>query len=177
MITIKNGYILEGKSLVKKDLYIENGKIIKIEDELEVLGEVVDALGGFIMPGATDVHVHLREPGFSYKETIKTGTMASVKGGVTTCLAMPNLRPCPDSLANLAVEEELINKDAVCHVYPYGAVTVNQEDKVLANIDEYHDQVYAITDDGRGVNNMELLESAMKKALKYDIFYICEVAL
>ena len=79
MITIKNGYILEDGSLVQKDLYIENGKIVNIGLNLEVIGEEVDALGGFIMPGATDVHVHLREPGFSYKETIKTGTMASLK--------------------------------------------------------------------------------------------------
>ena len=167
MITIKNGYILEDGSLVQKDLYIENGKIVNIGLNLEVIGEEVDALGGFIMPGATDVHVHLREPGFSYKETIKTGTMASLKGGVTTCLAMPNLKPCPDSVQNVLVEQELIDKDALVHVYPYGAVTVGQKGEELADILRIKDKVCAFTDDGVGVNNIPLLEEAMKLAKEY----------
>ena len=168
MITIKNGYILDGESLVKKDLYIENGKICKIEDILEPIGEIIDAKEGFVMPGATDVHVHLREPGFSYKETIKTGTMASLKGGVTTCLAMPNLRPCPDSVQNLEVEQTIIDKDALVHVYPYGAVTVGQKGEKLADINGIKDKVCAFTDDGVGVNNIPLLEEAMRLAKEND---------
>lgn len=168
MITIKNGYILDGTILVKKDLYIENGKIVKIEEDLEPIGEVLDAKLGFIMPGATDVHVHLREPGFGYKETIKTGTMASLKGGVTTCLAMPNLRPCPDSVENVKVEQDIIDKDALVYVYPYGAVTVGQKGEKLADIEGIMSKVCAFTDDGVGVNNIPLLEEAMRLAKKYD---------
>ena len=168
MILIKNGYIIQNNNLIKKDILVSD-KIIKIEDEICELCETIDATGCIVMPGAVDVHVHLRQPGFEKKETIKTGTMASAKGGFTTVLSMPNLKPCPDCLDSLNIQKDIIKSDAVIDVYPYGAVTVNQEDKVLANIDEYHDQVYAITDDGRGVNNMELLESAMKKALKYDL--------
>ena len=113
------------------------------------------------MPGAVDVHVHLREPGFEHKETVITGTTAAAKGGVTTIMSMPNLNPCPDCLESLRKQLDIIEKDAIVNVYPYGAVTVNQEDTVLANIEEYKDLVLAITDDGRGVNNLELLKKAM----------------
>ena len=139
MITIKNGWLLINNELVKKDIYIENGVIKKIEDELPSLGEVIDAKNGFIMNGAIDVHVHLREPGFEYKETIATGTMAAAKGGVTTCLAMPNLNPCPDSLEHLLIEKGLIDKDALVEVLPYGAVTVAQRGKELADLNNLKD--------------------------------------
>ena len=85
MITIKNGWLLENQELVQKDIYIENGIIKKIAKDLDPKGEVIDARGGFIMNGAIDVHVHLREPGYTHKETIATGTLAAAKGGVTTC--------------------------------------------------------------------------------------------
>ena len=114
MITIKNGWLLENNKLVKKDILInDEGIITKINENLENQGEVIDAKNGFIMNGAVDVHVHLREPGFTHKETVKTGTLAAAKGGVTTCLAMPNLKPCPDSIENLEIEEEIIRKDAL----------------------------------------------------------------
>ena len=92
-----------------KDILIEDGKIVAVGEVDVVCDNVIDATGCLVMPGAVDVHVHLREPGFSYKETIKTGTMASLKGGVTTCLAMPNLKPCPDSVQNVLIEQELID--------------------------------------------------------------------
>ena len=121
------------------------------------------------MPGAVDVHVHLREPGFEYKETVKTGTLSAAKGGVTSIMSMPNLKPCPDCLENLNVQLAAINKDAIVNVYPFCSVTVNEEDKVLSKIDEMHDKVFGISDDGRGVNNLELLEQAMILAKKYDL--------
>lgn len=167
MITIKNGWLLINNELVKKDINIENGVIKKIEDELPSLGEVIDAKNGFIMNGAIDVHVHLREPGFEYKETIATGTMAAAKGGVTTCLAMPNLNPCPDSLEHLLIERGLIDKDALVEVLPYGAVTVAQRGKELADLHNLKDCVVAFTDDGVGVNNIPLLVEAMKLAKDY----------
>lgn len=161
MKLIKNGLIIENNKLIKKDILIEDDIIVKIEDSIEKDCLVINADGCLVMPGAVDVHVHLREPGFENKETVLTGTMSAAKGGVTTIMSMPNLNPCPDSLVSLQKQLDIIKKDALVNVYPYGAVTVNQEDTVLANIEEYKDQVLAITDDGRGVNNIELLKQAM----------------
>ena len=169
MITIKNGYVLEGNNLVLKDLYIADDVIIKVGENLEVMGELVDAKGGFIMPGATDVHVHMREPGYSHKETIHTASMGALKGGVTTCLAMPNLNPCPDSLEKLNVELEIIERDGLVNIYPYGAVTVAQKGMDLADLESFKDKVCAITDDGVGVNNIDLLVKAMKFAKENDM--------
>ena len=169
MILIKNGSIIENNSLVKKDILVSNNIILKIENEINEDCEVLDATGCLIMPGAVDVHVHLREPGFTKKETIKTGTLSSAKGGVTSIMSMPNLNPCPHNLDNLQTQIDIINKDAVVNVYPFGSVTVNEEDKELSNIDEMHSYIYGLSDDGRGVNNLELLEEAMKLAKKYDL--------
>lgn len=169
MITIKNGYVLQDGKLIQKDLYIADDVIIKVGENLEVMGELVDAKGGFIMPGATDVHVHMREPGYSHKETIHTASMGALKGGVTTCLAMPNLNPCPDSLENLNVELEIIERDGLVNIYPYGAVTVAQKGMDLADLESFKDKVCAITDDGVGVNNIDLLVKAMKFAKEHDM--------
>ncbi len=169
MILIKNGKIIENNSLVKKDILIEKNTILKIDNNIEENCEVIDALGCLVMPGAVDVHVHLREPGFEYKETVKTGTLSAAKGGVTSIMSMPNLKPCPDCLENLNVQLDAIKKDAIVNVYPFCSVTVNEEDKVLSKIDEMHDKVFGISDDGRGVNNLELLEQAMILAKKYDL--------
>ena len=169
MILIKNGKIIENNKLIKKDLLIEDNYIKQIADSIDGDYETLDATGCLVMPGAVDVHVHLREPGFTHKETVKTGTLSSAKGGVTTIMAMPNLNPCPDSLEHLNQEIEIIKKDAVVNVYPYGTITVNEEDKELANIEELAPYVKAITDDGRGVNNLELLEQACWLAKKYNL--------
>lgn len=169
MILIKNGKIIENNVLVSKDIVVENGIIQRIEENINTDGEILDAEGCLVMPGAVDVHVHLREPGFEYKETIESGTKSAAKGGVTTVMAMPNLRPCPDNAEALAVQLSRIAASAVVHVYPYGAVTVNEEDTVRADIEGFYDKVRAITDDGRGVNNLELLEEAMRLSKKYDL--------
>lgn len=169
MITIKNGYILENDKLIQKDIYIADDVIIKVGENLDVEGELVDAKGGFIMPGATDVHVHMREPGYSHKETIHTASLGALKGGVTTCLAMPNLNPCPDNLDNLNVELEIIERDGLVNIYPYGAVTVAQKGIDLADLKSFKDKVCAITDDGVGVNNIDLLVKAMKFAKENDM--------
>ena len=169
MILIKNGFIIENNQLIKKDILIEDNYIKQIDESIALDCEILDATGCLVMPGAVDVHVHLREPGFTHKETVKTGTLSSAKGGVTTIMAMPNLNPCPDSLEHLNQEIEIIKKDAVVNVYPYGTITINEEDKELANIEELAPFVHAVTDDGRGVNNLELLEKACWLAKKYNL--------
>lgn len=168
MILIKNGRIIQNNQLVNKDIIVDNGLIVKIDNNITLECETLDASGCLVMPGAVDVHVHLREPGFTDKETVKTGTMASAKGGVTSIMSMPNLKPCPDNYQNLKLQTDIIKKDAVVNVYPFGAVTVNEEDKQLADIASYQELAYGLSDDGRGVNNLTLLEEAMKLAKKYD---------
>ena len=169
MILIKNGYIVENNKLVKKDILINEDKIIKVEENINEDCEILDASGCLVMPGAVDVHVHLREPGYEAKETVKTGTLSAAKGGVTTIMPMPNLNPVPDNLDALLKQVEILNRDSIVNAYPYGAVTVNQEDKVRADIEGFYTHVKAITDDGRGVNNLEILKEAMILAKKYDL--------
>ncbi len=169
MILIKNGFIVENNHLVKKDILLDKELIIKIDNNIDESCEIIDATDFLVMPGAVDVHVHLREPGFENKETVKTGTMSSAKGGVTSIMSMPNLNPCPDDRESVLLQLDIIKRNSCVNVYPFGSVTVNEEDKVLSNIDDIHDIVYALSDDGRGVNNLELLEQAMLLAKKYNL--------
>lgn len=169
MLVIKNGYIVLNNQLVKKDLLIDEGKIIKISNNIEHENNYIDASGCLVMPGAVDVHVHLREPGFIEKETIKTGTLSAAKGGVTTIMSMPNLKPCPDNIDALNKQLDIIKKDALVNVFPYGSVSIDEKDQELADIDGLQKKVKAISDDGRGVNNIDILINAMKLAKKYDL--------
>lgn len=122
----------------------------------------------YILPGFTDVHVHLREPGFLYKETVKSGTMAAAAGGFTDILSMPNLEPCPDSVENLEVQLKAIEKDAVVHVFPYGAITKGEKGIEAADMEDIAEQVIAFTDDGKGVASDEMMRNAMIRAKKLD---------
>ena len=169
MILLKNGFVIKNNQLVKKDILIDNNIIVNSDNVDESKCEIIDVTNSLVIPGAVDVHVHLREPGFEYKETINSGTRSAACGGVTSIMSMPNLKPCPDSLEHLNVQLDIIKKDAVVNVYPFGSVTINEEDKELSNIDEMHSYVYGLSDDGKGVNNLELLEQAMKLAKKYNL--------
>lgn len=128
-------------------------------------------------PGFCDVHVHFREPGFSYKETIQTGSKAAARGGYTAVCTMPNLNPVPDSREHLQQQLSLIRSDAVIHVYPYGAITVGQQGKQIADLEDMASDVIAFSDDGRGVQDDELMRRAMRraKALGKMIVAHCEV--
>lgn len=117
-----------------------------------------------IFPGFCDVHVHLRQPGFSYKETIKSGTQASAHGGYTTVFSMPNLKPVPDSAEHLKEQLDIIKKDAVINVLPYGAITVGQNGKELSDMESMAKDVIAFSDDGRGVQSEEMMKEAMQRA-------------
>ena len=115
-------------------------------------------------PGFCDVHVHFREPGFSYKEKIATGSAAAARGGYTTVCTMPNLDPVPDSVENLQKQLEIIERDAVIDVLPYGAITVGERGEQLADLEGMAKDVVAFSDDGRGVQNEAMMREAMTRA-------------
>ncbi len=117
-----------------------------------------------VFPGFIDVHVHLREPGFSYKETVETGSKACARGGYTAVCAMPNLNPVPDSLEHLNEQLDIIKKDAVINVLPYGSITVGQKGEQLSDMEAMAPYVCAFSDDGRGVQSEEMMREAMLKA-------------
>ena len=123
----------------------------------------IDNSDNIVLPGFCDVHVHFREPGFSYKETIATGSAAAARGGYTAVMTMPNLNPVPDSRENLALQYEIIKRDALIGVYPYASITVGQAGKELSPMDELSDAI-AFSDDGRGVQSEEMMHRAMEKA-------------
>ena len=144
---------------------------------------LMDALSHFvsseyvIFPGFCDVHVHFREPGFSYKETIETGSKASARGGYTAVCTMPNLNPVPDCVEHLTQQLELIKDNAVIHVYPYGAITVGQQGQQLAALEAMAPDVIAFSDDGKGVQSEEMMRKAMLRAKKLNKIIVahCEV--
>ena len=117
-----------------------------------------------LMPGFCDVHVHFREPGFSYKETIRTGTLAAAKGGYTAVCTMPNVNPVSDSLEHLRLQEEIIRRDAVINVYPYAAISLGQKGEVLADLEALAPHAVAFSDDGHGVQSESRMREAMRRA-------------
>ena len=129
-----------------------------------------------IFPGFCDVHVHFREPGFSYKETIKSGSLAAAAGGYTAVCTMPNLSPVPDTYENIKLQQDLIDRDACIHVYPYGSITVEQKGEKLADLAGMKEIAIAFSDDGRGVQDRDMMRSAMlaSKALGKKIVAHCE---
>ena len=117
-----------------------------------------------VLPGFCDVHVHLREPGFSYKETVLSGTAASARGGYTAVCSMPNLKPAPDSIENLSAQLEIIERDAKIATIPYGTITKCQAGIELSEMEDMAELVAGFSDDGKGVQSRELMLEAMKKA-------------
>ena len=130
-----------------------------------------------VFPGFCDVHVHFREPGFSYKETIRSGAYASARGGYTAVCTMPNLNPVPDSVENLAQQLQLIEEADSIHIYPYGAITVGEKGEEMADLTGMAPNVIAFSDDGRGVQNDEMMRAAMQKAKELGKMIVahCEV--
>ncbi len=147
---------------VRADVLIDGGRIAAVGAGLPADGcEVLSLRGMKILPGLVDVHVHLREPGFTSKETIATGTRAAAHGGYTTVCAMPNLSPAPDSPEHLAVELEAIRRDAAVRVIPYGCITRGQKGRgELVDFDALAPDVVGFSDDGRGVQEEALMRAA-----------------
>ena len=136
---------------------IKVGKVLHLPIEL-------DSSKYTILPGFCDVHVHFREPGFSYKETILSGCQAAAHGGYTTVCTMPNLNPVPDTKAHLQEQLSLIQKEATIQVFPYGAITIGEKGEELSAMEEMASGVIAFSDDGRGVQSTEMMREAMQKA-------------
>ena len=130
-----------------------------------------------VFPGFCDVHVHFREPGFSYKETIRSGSYASARGGYTAVCTMPNLNPVPDSVEHLQQQLDLIEEAGIIHVYPYGAITVGEKGEVLADLEGMAPNIIGFSDDGRGVQSDEMMREAMLRSKKLGKMIVahCEV--
>ena len=160
---IKNSTVLTEKGFLKTDLFVDNGIVVSIGGGTQSDATVFDFNNCYIFPGFADVHVHLREPGFSYKETIKTGTMACARGGYTDVCTMPNLNPVPDSIENIKAQLEIIERDACIGVHPCGAITVGEKGEVLSDIEGLSDLAIAYSDDGRGVQDDDMMKEAMER--------------
>ena len=143
-----------------------NGKTEQQNYELSVggVGFLSDFNNVYIFPAFCDVHVHFREPGFFYKETIKTGSLAAARGGYTDVCTMPNLNPVPDSVENIKKQIEIIEKDAVVRVHPYAAITVGEKGETLTNMKALAPCCVAFSDDGKGVQSEAMMRDAMLKA-------------
>lgn len=163
---LKNAMIFTEGKFIKSDLEITDRVITNISANIEANGfdVVYDLNNMYLLPGLIDVHTHLREPGFIYKETIATGSYAGAKGGYTSICAMPNLNPTPDCMENLQIELDAIEKDAKIHVYPYGTITVGEKGEELADLKGIADKVIAFSDDGHGVQKEGMMLEAMKQA-------------
>ena len=150
------------------DILIKDGVICEIGENLQVdeTVSVVDASSCLVSYGFADLHVHFREPGYSYKETIRSGSEAAAAGGYTCVCAMPNLSPVPDSPEHLRAEAEIIERDAVVDVLPYGAITEGRRGEKLVDFAALKDSVVAFSDDGSGVQNGEIMREAMEAAAR-----------
>ncbi|MDO4814067.1 MAG: dihydroorotase [Gemella sp.] len=167
MLLLKNGRILENGKLVKKDILVDGKNIKDIQDEINVSdAEVLELNGKFVSPGFIDVHVHWREPGFEYKESIYTASRAAARGGFTTAMPMPNLDPVPDTYENLKKQLDIIERDSVIRAIPYGAITKGELGEEYAEFEELNDHVFAFSDDGRGVQDANMMYQSMKIAAK-----------
>ena len=175
-IILKSGDIIGGQ---REDILIVDGIIAERGSNIEATAEdvVIDATGLKVAPAFVDVHVHLREPGYGYKERIATGTMAAARGGYTTVCSMPNLNPVPDSVENLKVQQDIIDSDAKIEVLPYAAITIGRKGEELVDVASLHDKVCAFSDDGSGVQVDGMMERAMSEAVKHDALIAahCEV--
>lgn len=160
-----NAAIYTGGRFAAGEFAVEGGRIVPVAGAAP--DRTVDLGGRHVIPGLVDVHVHLREPGFSQKETIASGTAAAARGGYTTVCSMPNLNPAPDAPDTLRAQTEIIRRDAVVRVVPYGCITMGQRGAgELVDFAALAPDVVGFSDDGRGVQSDELMEEAMRRVAK-----------
>ena len=178
-IVLKGGTIVRSGSQTKADVAICGSKIERIAPQIETTDDdkVFDCTGKIITVGLVDLHVHLREPGFSRKETIATGTAAAAHGGFTTVCSMPNLEPAPDTVEHLQEQLDLIERDAVVKVLPYATITRKRRGDELVDFEALKSYVAGFSDDGSGVQSAEVMLGAMEQAAKHDAIIAahCEV--
>ena len=151
-------------ALVKRDVVVSEGKVERIAERIDATSDMVemDGRGKVLLPGLVDMHVHLREPGFSYKETISSGSRAAAAGGFTTVCTMPNLNPAPDTVENLQAQLDIIERDAVIEVLPYATITTARKGEELVDYAALAPRVAGFSDDGTGVQSADVMEAAMK---------------
>ena len=178
-IVLKGGRVFSGGKSFEADVVVCGDRITEVTPEAAILpgDKVVDCRGRWVTAGLVDLHVHLREPGFSSKETIATGTAAAAHGGFTTVCAMPNLEPAPDSLENLRRETEIIERDAVVKVLPYATITRRRVGREIVDFAALKPYVAAFSDDGSGVQDDGMMLAAMRAAAANDCIIAahCEV--
>ena len=172
---IRNGNVVLKNSVEKKDVLIENGKIVKIADNIPANGESeIDASGKHVFPGLIDMHVHLRDPGYEYKEDIESGSKAAVKGGFTQICCMPNTDPIMDNKVVVSYVKQRAKEVGLCKVHPIGAITKGSKGEQLAQIGEMKKAgAVAISDDGVSVKNSRLMYLAMEYASGFNIKCLC----
>ena len=172
---IKNGNVVLKNSVEKKDILIENGKIVKIADEIPANGnDVIDACGKHVFPGLIDMHVHLRDPGYEYKEDIESGSKAAVKGGFTQICCMPNTNPIMDNKVVVSYVKHKAQEVNLCKVHPIGAITKGEKGEQLADIGEMKKAgAVAISDDGVAVKSARVMRLAMEYASGFNIKCLC----
>ena len=166
---LTGGAVFRDGTFQNVDVAISKGRIVSVSPSLSQEGfSVIECQDQVIVPGFVDVHVHLREPGFSYKETIASGTAAAAAGGYTAVCAMPNLNPVPDSLEHLWPELDAIARDGRVRVYPYGAITRGEKGAELADMPAMEPFVCGFSDDGKGVQSADQMRDAMELAKQLD---------
>ena len=172
-LLLKDATIHSAEGVLQGDLLIENDLISAIGEGLvaDEATRIIDCRDKDLVYGLVDVHVHLREPGLSHKETIKTGTLAAAHGGYTTVCSMPNVNPAPDTPEHLQQQLDIIERDAVIEVLPYASITLGQRGKgELVDFEALAPKVIGFSDDGRGVQSEELMAEAMRKAKSVESF-------
>ena len=170
-ILLKGGAIVNGSGTFAGDILVRDGRIASVGTVTEVPAgaEVIDLSGLTVVPGFADIHVHFREPGFTAKETIRTGSLAAARGGYTVVCTMPNLNPVPDCPETLAVEQAAIDRDAVIGVLPYCSITKGREGLEQVDFKALKDKCIAFSDDGSGVQSEEIMHGAMEAAAREDV--------
>ncbi len=166
---LKDAKVYTGGKFVQQDVYIADGKLfLEHTPTISDSTTIISFKNKYIFPGFIDVHVHLREPGFLYKETIATGTMAAAHGGYTAVCSMPNLNPAPHSKENLDIQLNAIKNDASITVVPFGTITKDGLGEYLSDMEDMSNFVAGFSDDGRGVQSKEMMLAAMNKAKQLD---------